>query len=258
MTDTRSTDLAVIGVGSLAEAVVEGLCADPVGAPTIALSPRNAGRSRRLAERHSSCRVAGSNQDAVDAAGTVLLAVRPQDAPEVLADLTFGPDHAVVSLMASVPLAQLARLVAPATDVSRALPMTAVAGRDATTPVFPAGSRAEQLFAGLGEALPCPDERAIDAASAASATVAAYFSYVDTVGRWLADQGVEPEAAGRYVARIFASVSAELGQDEDLATLLVAHATPGGLNERIERTLRDTGFYARLETTIDDVFHSLH
>ncbi|RYJ05548.1 MAG: hypothetical protein EON52_11000, partial [Actinomycetales bacterium] len=257
MTNNGTADLAVIGVGSLADAVVDGLVGDPSGAPTIALSPRNAERSARLAERHPSCWVAESNQAAADAASTVLLCVRPQDAPTVLADLRLRPDHVVVSVMASISLDQLAPLVAPATDVSRAIPMTAVAGRRATTPVFPAGSAAETLFAGLGEALVCPTEKAIDAVSAASATVAAYFSYVGTISHWLAEQGLDPSAAGRYVSGIFAHVSEELGQGDDLATLLTAHATPGGLNERIERTLREAGFYDRLESTIDDVFRAL-
>lgn len=257
MTNNGTADLAVIGVGSLAEAIVDGLSDDPNGAPSIALSPRNAERSARLVERHASCWVAESNQAAADAAPTVLLCVRPQDAPTVLADLRFGPDQAVVSVMASIPLDQVASLVAPATDVSRAIPMTAVAGRQAITPVYPAGSAAETLFAGLGEALVCPTEKAIDAVSAASATVAAYFSYVETVGHWLARQGIDPAASNRYVSGIFANVSEELGHGDDLATLLTAHATPGGLNERIERSLREAGFYDRLESTIDDVFRDL-
>ena len=257
MTNNGTADLAVIGVGSLAEAIVDGLSGDPDGAPSIALSPRNAERSRRLAERHPSCWVAASNQHAVDAATTVLLCVRPQDAPTIVADLRFRPDQAVVSVMASIPLDQLATLVAPATDVSRAIPMTAVAGRRAITPVHPTGSAAETLFAGLGEALACPTEHALDAVSAASATVAAYFSYVETIGHWLGEHGVDPAAANRYVSGIFANVSEELGHGDDLATLLTAHATPGGLNERIERSLREAGFFGQLESTIDDVFRSL-
>lgn len=257
MTENTTADVAVIGVGSLAEAIVDGLCGDPAGPPSIALSPRNAERSARLADRHASCWVAGSNQAAVDSARTVLLAVRPQDAPDVLADLRLRPDHVVLSVMASIPLDRLASLVSPATDVSRAIPMTAVAGRRAITPVFPAGSAAESMFAGLGEALVCPTEKTIDAVSAASATVAAYFSYVGTIGHWLSTQGIQADAANRYVSGIFASVSEELGQGEDLATLLTAHATPGGLNERIERTLREAGFYEHLESTIDGVYRSL-
>lgn len=55
------------------------------------LSPRGVARVARLAVTHPGVWVASDNQAAVDAADTVLLALRAADAPAVLGALTFRP-----------------------------------------------------------------------------------------------------------------------------------------------------------------------
>ena len=69
--------IGFIGVGEIAEAIIEGLAAgeDP---PRVVASPRGRERSASLADRFPSLvTVAASNQDVVDAADTVVLAVLP-------------------------------------------------------------------------------------------------------------------------------------------------------------------------------------
>jgi pyrroline-5-carboxylate reductase len=132
-----------------------------------------------------------------------------------------------------------------------------VAVRKGLTPVFPAGSAAQSLFDGLGGSMVLEEERLLDAASTAAATVAAHFSYLRTASGWLAGHGVAPTEADRFIASVFAGVGAELDGVSDLAPLAAAHTTPGGLNERIERSLRDAGVFATLTSSLDDLYASL-
>lgn len=253
----ESAQYAVIGVGALAEAIVTGLSDGRPYPPSIVLSPRGRVRSARLAERYPNVEVAASNQEAVATATTVLLCVRPQDAEEVLAPLDFGSHQRVVSVMARYSLATVAALVAPASDIVRAIPNPAVARRAGITPLHPGGTAADALFDELGGAMVLDDERLLDAASVASATVATHLSYLRATSRWLADRGVAGEAADRYIASIFAGVGAELDGVTDLEPLAASHATVGGFNERVERAMREAGVFESLGRSLDDLYASL-
>ncbi|MEU4523404.1 NAD(P)-binding domain-containing protein [Amycolatopsis sp. NPDC024027] len=85
--------------------MVEGLTTSTP--PQVFLSPRNHGIARDLAGRFPNARICGSNQEVLDHTTAVLIAVRPQVVRDVLAELTFRPDHVVVSAVAGVALADL-------------------------------------------------------------------------------------------------------------------------------------------------------
>lgn len=252
VTNPASADYGVIGVGALAEAIVTGLSEGRPAAPRVVLSPRGHERSARMAAVYSTVTVADDNQAVLDAASTILLCVRPQDAREIIGALEFRPDHAVVSVMGAVALDDLARLVAPASDIVRSLPNPAVATRQGVTPVHPGGTPADALFDELGGAMVLDEERLLEAAGTASSTVATHISYLVTVSQWLSDQGVASDVAQRYVASIFAGVGAELRGVSDIAPLVASHATKGGSNERVERAMRERGVFTALTDTLDE------
>src|SRR5215475_11388411 len=93
--------LGFVGVGTIAEALITGMCAGGEQRATFLLSPRNADTAKRLAERYSFAAVARDNQAVIDGSDIVFLAVRPQVAAEVLGGLKFRPDQRVVSLIAA-------------------------------------------------------------------------------------------------------------------------------------------------------------
>ncbi|MBB6625991.1 NAD(P)-binding domain-containing protein [Nocardioides sp. KIGAM211] len=247
----------VIGVGALAAAIVTGLCEGVEDAPQVLLSPRGRAHAEALAARFPTVRVAADNQAVVDGAGTVLVAVLPQQAEAVLGDLTFGTHHLVVSLVAGVPLADLARWATPAGEVVRANPLPSAAAREGMTTVHPPVPAVTDLFARVGRVLPVAEETAYDALSAASATVAAHYAYLDAIAGWLATQGVDgPEARG-YVAAVFSGVADTLrtgdGGPPDLAGLTAEVATPGGLNEQLTADLRAAGVYDAVDRALSAV-----
>lgn len=232
-----SPTYGVIGVGSIAAAVVTGLCADVAQPPTVLLSPRSAETAAALAERFASVSVAAHNQAVVDGADVVLVAVLPGQAEAVLGDLDFTDRHAVVSFVAGVPLGELTDWVAPASRVARAVPLPAVAGRDGRTPVHPPLPEAVDLFEALGGAIAVDEAATYDALTAASATVAAHFAYLGAIADWLVGQGLSAEDARAYVAATFIGASESLRGPAGLADLIGEVATPGGLNEQFTRDL---------------------
>ena len=246
------TTYGVLGVGSIASAIVTGLCDGAADPPDVVLSPRNAERAAALAARLPSVRVATSNQAMVDASDVVVLCVLPDHATEVLSDLRFRAGQSVVSAMAGVHLARLTELVAPAQDVARSMPVRSVAHRQSVTPVHPVTQAATDLFSRLGGSMGVTDELAFESVAAASATVAAYFRYLGTIADWLCSQGIEQDDARRYVADTFAALTDELRSPSvDFATLVRTHITPGGLNEQFARDLEEAGTYDAVRLGLD-------
>ena len=84
-----------VGTGELTAAIVEGISGG--NPPQVFLSPRNHGIAHDLAGRFPNVRICGSNQEVLDRTAVVVIAVRPHITRDVLADLTFRPDHVVVS-----------------------------------------------------------------------------------------------------------------------------------------------------------------
>jgi NADP oxidoreductase coenzyme F420-dependent len=119
----------VLGVGAIGAAIVTGLCETVADPPRVLLSPRNAEIAAGLAQRFATVDVAPDNQAVVDGARVVIVCVRPQVAQPVLGELRFPADGVVISAMAGVSVTALKRLVAPATDVARVIPLPSVARR---------------------------------------------------------------------------------------------------------------------------------
>lgn len=243
----------VLGVGSIASAIVTGL-ARPEGPPRgFVLSPRSAQRAARLAAAHSGVRVATDNQEAVTDADVVLLCLRAADAPEVLKGLTFTPRQRVISVMPSLSVAELRDMVGPVAEISRAIPAVSVAERAGLTPVYPAGSAADATFAELGSTVPLGTEAQLEAASAASATVAAHFAYLTTIVEWLVGRGVDAGQARRLVGAVFTGAAADLATASAFDELAGQHATPGGQNEQLLAGLRRAGVYEAVGQGLDDL-----
>jgi pyrroline-5-carboxylate reductase len=216
-------------------------------------------RAGRLAARYPSVLLADSNQAVVERADVVLLCLRPQDAPAALSDLGFRAEQAVISVMAGVPTDALRSLVAPAEVLVRAIPLPAVARRRGLTAIHPPHRLARAIFDPLGGVIAVDDERAFNALSASTATIAAHLAYLDTISRWLADRGIPRMDATRYVSAVFGSLSGTLLDTErnDFKAMSDEYATVGGLNEQFLTALRRAGTFDVVDRALDDVAHRL-
>jgi len=134
----------------MTSALVTGLNSAGVEQPSIWLSPRNPAVAAGLSRRFPLVSVASSNQGVLDQCDHVVVAVRPQVAASVLAELRFNPGHHVISIVSGLRLRTLADLAAPATKITRAVPLPLAATRRSPTALYPPDSAARDLFASLG------------------------------------------------------------------------------------------------------------
>jgi pyrroline-5-carboxylate reductase len=247
--------LGFIGTGALTSAIVTGLRSLPdIGVPVV-LSPRNADIAADLASRFSGVRVGADNQAVLDDCDTVMLAVRPQVARDVLSELRFRHDHEVVSLIATVPTAEIATLVAPARRVTKALPMPMIALRQGATILCPPNSGMAAFFGRLGGAIEVVDVAEFDALSVVTATFATYFRNLETIHAWLVGQGVAGGTARDYVVSIYKALAnaPDTMPGADFAELCRDYATRGGVNEQVVQELEARKVFDAFAQSLDAV-----
>jgi pyrroline-5-carboxylate reductase len=242
----------IIGVGSIASAIVAGLSrgAEP---QEFLLSPRNPEVAAALAASYSTVRIAESNEAVARESSLVLLCLRPADAG-LLRDLSFRKDAAVISVMAGISLRQLHELVGPVGSLARAIPLPSVAVGRGVTPLCPFIEPARSLFARVGTVLQIADESSFNLFSASSATVASHFAYLARISDWLTARGIASPAARQYVAALFAQLADGLqSPDPDFEHLAKEHTTPGGINEHFRRILTEHGVWDTVDQGLDQI-----
>jgi len=256
--DGQAPRYGFLGTGAIASAIVTGLCDGVADPPAIVVSPRSAAVAADLAARFGNVAVAASNQAVVDGSTVLVVGVRPQDAAAALRGLRIPADRTIISLMAGVSLATLADLAAPAHTIVRAIPLPAVARRQGITPIHPPNPAAAALFGPLGGVIAVAEAASFDAFSGATAAIASYFSYIGTVAAWLAQRGIPPHDASRYVAHMFAGLAPLLSTEQpDFAALADHHATRGGINEFLRTRLDDAGVFAQVHDGLEAVMRRI-
>jgi pyrroline-5-carboxylate reductase len=242
----------VIGVGSIASAIVSGLCWGDESHDLL-LSPRNPKMSATLAASCPGVRVAESNEAVARESSVVVLCLRPPHAG-VLRGLPFRKDASVISVMAGISLRELGELVGPVKNIARAIPLPSVAARRGVTPVYPFIEPARSLFAQLGTVVEVADESSFNLFSTSTATIAAHFAYLARISDWLTSRGIASQAARQYVAAMFGEIAGSLQVgDPDFRWLAREHATPGGINERFSQIMTEQGVWKAVDEGLDQI-----
>lgn len=250
--------IGIIGVGEIGRAIVEGLRNGGGASPELFLSPRGARTAAELSERYGGVHVCADNQEVVDRAELVVIAVRRQDHHEALTGLKVDDGQVVVNLIAGVATDDLRRTLATGAPIVRAIPLPAVRERRSVTVTCPSHPVVDSLFEQLGGALPVADEAAFNVFSALTGTLTAHYAYLAALTSWAADHGIVPDAADHYVRGLFQNVGRSLGDEtRPLHRLAADHETPKGNNERIRTTWFDPANMAALKKALDDLLAEL-
>jgi pyrroline-5-carboxylate reductase len=171
-------------------------------------------------------------------AAAIVLAVKPQTAPEVIPALAGLAERAVViSIMAGRTLGYLERSLGAGTAAVRAMPNTPAAiGRGITVAVANARVSAAQrdlahkLLAATGSVEWVRDEGLLDAVTAVSGSGPAYvFLLAESLARAGVDAGLSPELAARLARETVAGAGELLHRSPlDPRTLREKVTSPGG------------------------------
>lgn len=118
--------IGFLGAGKMATALARGWIAAGLLSPANCRAADPVAVARQTFTDETRGETTTSNRDVVEASDLLLLAVKPQNMAEVLADVApaVGPRHLVVSIAAGVTLGQIAAGLGPDTRLIRVMPNT--------------------------------------------------------------------------------------------------------------------------------------
>ena len=235
---TTLSSLGCIGGGQMAEALIRGIVAAELLAPEqIYVMEPNAARMDALRTAYN-VRAAAGAAELCAQCGTLLLAVKPQVAQQVLAGYApfLNEKHLLISIMAGISLAHLRQHAGEQVRLIRAMPNTPaliLAGATAFSPAPSATledcSLAQRIFAAVGSALEMP-ESLLDVVTGLSGSGPGYvFTFLEA----LIEGGVlaglpRPAAEELALQTLYGSAKLALESREHPAILKGKVTSPGG------------------------------
>ena len=201
--ESSFASLAILGGGNLGQALARGLVSSGTLRPEqIHVTRRRPDGLEELAGEGFP--VGTDNLAAIQAAGTVLIAVQPQQIADLLDGIRDDLDpgrHKVISVVSGVTVAQLREMIPAPTQIVRAMPNTAVSiGESMTCLSADANSiggleEAEVLFKGVGLTLRIEDEMMVGATALCACGIAFFLRSVRAASQGGIEIGFHPEDA---------------------------------------------------------------
>ena len=89
--------------------------------------------------------------------------------------------------------------------------------------------------------------------------MAPYYELLSTTSKWLQKKGLEKQLARRYITSLFNALSeASFSKNiKDLDKLVKQSQTPNGLNEQTLKYLKKSGFYNKLNFSLNKILKRL-
>lgn len=252
-----------LGGGRIASAMIEGLRLSEYK-PPIVVHDKSAAKMRRL-HHEFQVRTEPKLESAVEDSGFIILAVRPDAAKELIADLVVPvrtrlersrKPLIIVSVMAGIPLPWLRKSLGPDICLARVMPSPLCnIRRGLTAIVFDGNCRRDgrkkvrEFFGSLGAILEIP-ERQFNAF-----TVTYSSSHGLHALSALSDAG-ESVGLDRKIAELAAahalgdSITALREGKASLRQMLKAAATPGGIAETTMAMMDKSGYRAAVENGV--------
>ncbi len=249
-------NLVLVGAGKMGSAMLDGWLARGLNAKRlVVIEPQPVKAIKALTRRGLML----NPKDKAKPAGAIVIAVKPQTAPEAVPPLKayVGKNTLVLSIMAGRTLAFLQSALPPDAAIVRAMPNTPAAiGRGITVAVANSKVSARQrklasdLLAAIGKVEWVSDESLMDAVTAVSGSGPAYiFLLAEAMTKAGIAAGLPAPLAAR-LARETVAGSGELlhRSDLDAATLRQNVTSPGGTTAAALEVLMGPGGFNELLT----------
>jgi pyrroline-5-carboxylate reductase len=240
--------LAFLGGGNMGRALIGGLLRRGTRPEQISVG-ESVEAARSALARDLGITATADNVVAVENAELIVLAVKPQDAAEVLASLKplLARNHPVVlSVAAGIRACTLEAWCGPEIPVVRAMPNRPALVGAGVTGLYTSAhvsathrAAAERVMRAVGEVVWVPTEDALDVVTALSGSGPAYFFLLaELMAQAACDLGLESQAARRLaVATLHGAGLLANSSDGDLARLRAEVTSKGGTTEAALRTM---------------------
>ncbi len=243
--------VAIIGAGNMGGAIARGMAQGSLIRPVdITVSNPSEGKLRAIKEFNPQIKTTCNNQEAINEADLIILAVKPWFIKEVIEGLTLQTEKQIIaSVAAGIPFAEYEQWIGEKATIFRIIPNTAISQMQSMTLLASHNASKEQeallanIFNEMGVAM-LIDEKQMGAATALTSCGIAYvLKYIQAAMQAGVEMGIYPKDAARMVAQSVKGAAELILTNESHPSVEIDKVTtPGGLTIKGINELEHGGF----------------
>ena len=243
--------VAIIGAGNMGGAIARGMAQGSLIRPVdITVSNPSEGKLRAIKEFNPHIKTTCNNQEAINEADLIILAVKPWFIKEVIEGLTLQTEKQIIaSVAAGIPFAEYEQWIGEKATIFRIIPNTAISQMQSMTLLASHNASKEQeallanIFNEMGVAM-LIDEKQMGAATALTSCGIAYvLKYIQAAMQAGVEMGIYPKDAARMVAQSVKGAAELILTNESHPSVEIDKVTtPGGLTIKGINELEHGGF----------------
>ena len=243
--------VAIIGAGNMGGAIARGMAQGSLIRPAdITVSNPSEGKLRAIKEFNPQIKTTCNNQEAINEADLIILAVKPWFIKEVIEGLTLQTEKQIIaSVAAGIPFTEYEQWIGEKATIFRIIPNTAISQMQSMTLLASHNASKEQeallanIFNEMGVAM-LIDEKQMGAATALTSCGIAYvLKYIQAAMQAGVEMGIYPKDAARMVAQSVKGAAELILTNESHPSVEIDKVTtPGGLTIKGINELEHGGF----------------
>jgi len=252
-------NIGFIGTGKIASAVITGIFRSNIIYEKLIISPRNKETAKKLKKKFNSIKIAKNNQEVINSCDWVFLSITPTVGEKIIKDLKFKSNQTIISFISTISLKELKKAIKVKAKIVRAIPLPPIALKKGPVPICPPNKNVRDFFNKIGTVIEVKNEKSSINFWSTSGMMAPFYELLRIMTDWLVKKGVKRDNAQKYITSLFLALSedAVTNSNKDLKYLVKDSQTPKGLNEQGIKELTKSGFYKKLEKTLNSIHKRL-
>ena len=247
--------IGFIGTGHITSSVIEGIFKSKLKIKRIYISPRNRLISKKLSRKFKKVTISKNNQQLINMANWVFLAVTPKVGHNILKNLNFRQNQKIISFISTISLEKLKKYTKNQ-NITRVIPLPFIGIKKGPIIICPSDKRVKRFFDKLGTVIEIKNEKISKNFWTTSSFMAPFYHMMSVNSDWLVRRGVNRRAAENYTRELFLALSQDsiFKNKLSLKQLVSESQTPGGINAQALKELKKKKFYKIQQKVLNSVF----
>jgi len=230
--------IGILGVGVIGSALARGFATAQPAYPLLLSSLDKENMIELAAAFPERITLVENNQQVLDEADWLILALPTAQGETILRALRFRPEHKVINLLADKSLKQIAEWIGPTAILAHIVPLSFVAQHFGPIVVYPQSDELIRLIAPLGEVVVAKSPHEVRVFQAITGLMASFDTLLDNIVCWAETHDVDEMSAKAYTSAFFGAICRQVahapaGRLHELANEM----TPGGINAMAKKHL---------------------